>query len=110
MPCYTHCLPPYHSPRTTHHSLLTRTTQAVREEMTGGMQEAERRCLDISKQVDAAVGVRLDTERQMREQTNSTITRLQVAETPPHTPCTCTAHALHTHCTCTAHARMRRVL
>tara|TARA_B100000768_G_C11029986_1_gene269676 strand:+ start:291 stop:539 length:249 start_codon:yes stop_codon:yes gene_type:complete len=82
----------------------------VREEMTGGMQEAERRCLDISKQVDAAVGVRLDTERQMREQTNSTITRLQVAETPPHTPCTCTAHALHTHCTCTAHARMRRVL
>jgi hypothetical protein len=27
----------------------------VREEMTSGMQEAERRCLDISKQVDAAV-------------------------------------------------------
>ena len=68
------------------------------------MQEAERRCLDISKQVDAAVGVRLDTERQMREQTNSTITRLQVAETPPHTHCTRTAHALHTPCTRTAHA------
>ena len=48
------------------------------------MQEAERRCLDISKQVDAAVGVRLDTERQLREQTNATITRLQDTVSESH--------------------------
>ena len=52
--------------------------------MTSGMQEAERRCLDISKQVDAAVGVRLDTERQLREQTNATITRLQDTVSESH--------------------------
>ena len=69
-------------------SIAQKHMEAVREEMSGGMQEAERRCLDISKQVDAAVGVRLDTERQMREQTERTITRLQVVDT--HTAFTCT--------------------
>ena len=65
-------------------SIAQKHMEAVREEMTAGMQEAERRCLDVAKQVDAAVGVRLDTERQIREQTNSTIARLQDTMSESH--------------------------
>ena len=58
-------------------SMSQKHMEAVREEMSSGMQEAERRCLDISRQVDTAVGVRLDTERQLREATERTVQRLQ---------------------------------
>ena len=65
-------------------SMAQKHMEAVREEMSSGMQEAERRCLDISRQVDTAVGVRLDTERQMREATERTVQRLQESIAEQH--------------------------
>ena len=58
-------------------SIAQKHMEAVREEMTGGMQEVERRCLDISKQADGAVGVRRETERQMQTVLAQSSERLQ---------------------------------
>lgn len=65
-------------------SIAQKHMEAVREEMAAGMQEAERRCLDIAKQVDAAVGVRLETEKQLREGMEKTVGRLQDGMSESH--------------------------
>ena len=62
-------------------SLAQKQLEAVREEMSANTQEAERRWLDVAKQVEQSVSAQLESERQMRAQTETQLHRLQDSAT-----------------------------
>ena len=58
-------------------SLAQKQLEAVREELSAGLADAERKCLDIAQEMEVSLKKRLDTEVGGREARDATVLRLQ---------------------------------
>lgn len=65
-------------------SLAQKQLEAVREELNAGLHEAERKWLEVAKQIQASVSGQLESERALRAQNDKQLTRLQESAASSH--------------------------